>query len=83
MHIDYSALILNVLLHLISNDKQDNCKLTLAKWKKKSSYGPWWKYLKYFFKNKRMQKKSQPLTRTTTGNSWIFTKNYFCPFICK
>lgn len=34
MHIDYSALILNVLLHLISNDKQDNCKLTLAKWKK-------------------------------------------------
>lgn len=83
MHIDYSALIFNVLLHLISNDKQDNCKLILAKWKKKSGYGPWWKYLKYFFKNKRMQKKSQPLTRTTTGNSWIFTKNYFCLFICK
>lgn len=35
MHVGYTALVLNVLLHLISNDSQDNCKLTLAKWKKK------------------------------------------------
>lgn len=34
MHVGYTALVLNVLLHLISNDSQDNCKLTLAKWKK-------------------------------------------------